>query len=460
MVALVDVNNFYVSCERVFCPALRGQPVIVLSNNDGCVVSRSDEAKALQIGMGQPVFEIRELIRKNRVHVFSSNYALYGDMSARVMNTLRQFAPSLEVYSVDESFLDFSGMQRFDLAAHALNIRKTVWRWGVERNLSVAGVVARHKIAIHVVQNFVGVDIGVVVRRRNGIRVVVVQARHERANYKIAAFKSLVYWRRHVYSACQGLEIADIERVRVVIPVPASHIERMERIFEGENGFAFFDAHLESALFIMRFQKFRPFDVAFAKWRMLQQLPEFIAVAFGCHDRAPAFYKKHAIVLRVPFELVNGATRNNQVIAGLEGDIAEHGLQFAAALVDEQHFIGVRIFKKIIGRSSWCGQPNVHIGIGKQHFAAVDIIRVRRQFEPFEFEWPNVVFHHRSGFNGIRLPNRPDLCGCVQMVHQRRHAAEPLGAHQFFLVQAAVFLAGDDVAFAGNFPQFVIKRHG
>ena len=148
MVALVDVNNFYVSCERVFCPALRGQPVIVLSNNDGCVVARSDEAKALQIGMGQPVFEIRELIRKNRVQVFSSNYALYGDMSARVMNTLRQFAPSLEVYSVDESFLDFSGMQRFDLAAHALNIRQTVWRWvGVPVCVGVAPTKVLAKVA-------------------------------------------------------------------------------------------------------------------------------------------------------------------------------------------------------------------------------------------------------------------------------------------------------------------------
>jgi len=148
MVALVDVNNFYVSCERVFCPALRGLPVIVLSNNDGCVVARSDEAKALQIGMGQPVFEIRELIRKNRVQVFSSNYALYGDMSARVMNTLRQFAPSVEVYSVDESFLDFSGMQRFDLTAHALSIRQTVWRWvGVPVCVGVAPTKVLAKVA-------------------------------------------------------------------------------------------------------------------------------------------------------------------------------------------------------------------------------------------------------------------------------------------------------------------------
>ena len=148
MVALVDVNNFYVSCERVFFPALRGVPVVVLSNNDGCVVARSDEAKALNIGMGQPVFEIRDLIRKNGVQVFSSNYALYGDLSARVMNTLRQFAPAMEVYSVDESFLDFDGMERFDLAAHARNIRQTVWRWvGVPVSVGVAPTKVLAKIA-------------------------------------------------------------------------------------------------------------------------------------------------------------------------------------------------------------------------------------------------------------------------------------------------------------------------
>jgi len=148
MVGLVDVNNFYVSCERVFCPALRGQPVVVLSNNDGCVVARSEEAKALQIGMGQPVFEIRDLIRQHRVQVFSSNYALYGDMSARVMNTLRQFAPSMEVYSVDESFLDFGGMERFDLAAHARDIRQTVLQWvGVPVCVGVAPTKVLAKIA-------------------------------------------------------------------------------------------------------------------------------------------------------------------------------------------------------------------------------------------------------------------------------------------------------------------------
>src|SRR5690348_2379505 len=103
--ALVDCNNFYCSCERVFDPKLRGKPVVVLSNNDGCAIARSEEAKKLGIKMGEPEFKIRDLMRKNRVHVFSSNYVLYGDMSHRVMQTLRQFTPSMEVYSIDEAFL-------------------------------------------------------------------------------------------------------------------------------------------------------------------------------------------------------------------------------------------------------------------------------------------------------------------------------------------------------------------
>ena len=108
-VALVDCNNFYVSCERVFDPSLAGRPVVVLSNNDGCVIARSQEAKRLGIRMGTPLFTCRGLIRRHGVRVFSSNYALYGDMSARVMETLRQFSPRVDVYSIDEAFLACGG---------------------------------------------------------------------------------------------------------------------------------------------------------------------------------------------------------------------------------------------------------------------------------------------------------------------------------------------------------------
>lgn len=127
--ALVDCNNFYASCERVFNPALEGRPVVVLSNNDGCVIARSAEAKALGIGMGTPYFELRELIKRERVEVFSSNYELYGDMSARVVETLSQFSPNVEVYSIDESFLDLGDFYKVDLQAYAREIRQTVRQW-------------------------------------------------------------------------------------------------------------------------------------------------------------------------------------------------------------------------------------------------------------------------------------------------------------------------------------------
>jgi DNA polymerase V len=126
-IALVDANNFYVSCERVFAPALEGRPVVVLSNNDGCVVSRSNEAKALGIRMGVPFFEIRALTRSEGLIWLSSNYALYGDMSARMMALLGEFAPQREVYSIDECFLDLSGVG-FDAAALGLAIRERIQR--------------------------------------------------------------------------------------------------------------------------------------------------------------------------------------------------------------------------------------------------------------------------------------------------------------------------------------------
>jgi DNA polymerase V len=148
MTALVDVNNFYVSCERVFNPGLRGVPVVVLSNNDGCVVARSEEAKALGIAMGQPFFEIQDMVKKNGLQVYSSNYALYGDMSARVMNLLRSFTPEVEIYSIDEAFLDFTGMEHTDLHTRALEIRETILRCvGVPVCVGVAPTKVLAKIA-------------------------------------------------------------------------------------------------------------------------------------------------------------------------------------------------------------------------------------------------------------------------------------------------------------------------
>lgn len=128
MYALVDCNSFYASCERAFRPELRHVPVVVLSNNDGCVIALSNEAKALGITMGVPHFQVRELCRKHGLVAFSSNYELYGDMSARVMETLRALAPDVEVYSIDEAFLDLDRLPGVDLWTYARHIRETVTR--------------------------------------------------------------------------------------------------------------------------------------------------------------------------------------------------------------------------------------------------------------------------------------------------------------------------------------------
>jgi len=127
--ALVDCNNFYASCERVFDPSLKNRPIVVLSNNDGCIVARSNEARALGIPMGVPFFESKAVIKKNKVAVFSSNYQLYGDMSQRVMDSLRLFAPDMEVYSIDEAFLRLDHLQPRNLTKYCKTIRAKVMQW-------------------------------------------------------------------------------------------------------------------------------------------------------------------------------------------------------------------------------------------------------------------------------------------------------------------------------------------
>jgi len=129
MYALVDCNNFYASCERVFQPQLNGKPIVILSNNDGCVISRSYEAKDLGIAMGAPEFKIRQELKQKNIHVFSSNYALYGDLSNRVMKILESYTPNVEVYSIDEAFLNFDGMKIKDYHEYGLQMKCRIQKW-------------------------------------------------------------------------------------------------------------------------------------------------------------------------------------------------------------------------------------------------------------------------------------------------------------------------------------------
>jgi len=171
--ALVDCNNFYVSCERVFDPALRDRPVVVLSNNDGCVVARSNEAKQLGIGMGVPVFKIKNLLAKHDVKVYSSNYMLYGDMSERVMRTLCGFTPDIEIYSIDEAFLDLAGFRRQNLADYGRDIRATVRKWtGIPVSIGIGPTKTLAKVAAEIAKKS---------KRLDGVLDLSDPDRHEKA---------------------------------------------------------------------------------------------------------------------------------------------------------------------------------------------------------------------------------------------------------------------------------------
>ena len=148
MIALVDCNNFYASCERVFRPALLGKPIAVLSNNDGCVIARSQEAKDLGVAMGEPYFKRKAWFAENNIFVFSSNYPLYGDLSRRVMDTLSQIAPNVEVYSIDEAFLDFTNCPYFNIETICLKAKHTVERYtGIPVSIGIAPTKALAKLA-------------------------------------------------------------------------------------------------------------------------------------------------------------------------------------------------------------------------------------------------------------------------------------------------------------------------
>ncbi len=148
---LADCNNFYVSCERVFNPLLEKKPVVVLSNNDGCIVSRSDEAKKLGIPMGAPLYQQKDVVEKNKVYVFSSNYQFYGDMSDRVMESLEMFAPKLEIYSIDEAFIKTNTISFDDIFKDVVNIRKKIIKWtGIPMSFGIAPTKTLSKIANHI----------------------------------------------------------------------------------------------------------------------------------------------------------------------------------------------------------------------------------------------------------------------------------------------------------------------
>ena len=155
MYALVDCNNFYASCERVFNPSLQNKPVAVLSNNDGCIIARSDEVKKLNLPMGAPIFKWKNFCKYHQITVLSSNYPLYGDMSARVMTILEQFSPNVEVYSIDEAFIDLTGFDQHDFNTYGKSIRQRIIKWtGIPTCVGIAPTKALCKVANKIARKF------------------------------------------------------------------------------------------------------------------------------------------------------------------------------------------------------------------------------------------------------------------------------------------------------------------
>ena len=150
-IALIDCNSFYVSCERLFNPKIKNIPVVVLSNNDGCVISRSTEAKKIGIKMGEPYFKVKELVKKNNVQIFSSNYSLYGDLSRRVMKVLKGFSDKIEIYSIDEAFIDLSHIKDENIEDYGKKIRERVLKWtGIPTSVGISCTKTLSKVANHV----------------------------------------------------------------------------------------------------------------------------------------------------------------------------------------------------------------------------------------------------------------------------------------------------------------------
>ena len=155
MYALVDCNNFYASCHRIFEPKLLNKPIVVLSNNDGCVISRSQEAKDIGIPMGAPAHQYQKMFDKNRIEVFSSNYQLYADMSNRVMKILSTYSPDQEIYSIDECFLKFEGFERYDLTNYGQEIKTKILQCTkLPVCVGIAPTKALAKLANHIAKKF------------------------------------------------------------------------------------------------------------------------------------------------------------------------------------------------------------------------------------------------------------------------------------------------------------------
>jgi len=176
MFALIDCNNFYASCERLFRPDLRNVPVLILSNNDGCVIARSNEAKDLGIKMGEPYFQIKALAKQHKIHVFSSNYTLYGDLSQRVMSVIEAAWPDVEIYSIDEAFLDLRSMPAILHDDFCKDLQKKILKWtGIPTSIGIGPTKTLAKLANHVGKKRLQIPVVNITKQRHWLAQVAIE---------------------------------------------------------------------------------------------------------------------------------------------------------------------------------------------------------------------------------------------------------------------------------------------
>lgn len=240
MFALVDCNNFYVSCERLFRPELRGLPVVCLSNNDGAVVARSNEAKALGIKMGQPFFQVRHHVAEDGLEVCSSNYALYADLSNRVMRTLKTFTPRMEIYSIDEGFLDLRGMPISDFEAFGRSIRERVLKEvGIPVGVGIAPTKTLAKMANWAAKKWTAT--GGVVDLRDPARQRRLLSRPEATVDEVWGIGRKLTERLRLMGVTQAVQLADYDR-KTLRRMFSVNVERTARELSGETCFGLDDS--------------------------------------------------------------------------------------------------------------------------------------------------------------------------------------------------------------------------
>ncbi len=331
---------------------------------------------------------------------------------------------------------------------------------GVQRDLTRAYIVSAHKIPIHVVQNFFGINVGVVVRRRNGEGVVIVEAWAKTANHKAFAFKGLVNRGRLMNAAGDGFKIIDTETVREIIPVVAHYIKGVTGIGDRMQDALFADFDFKGALGIVGFQLGGEFVIPFAIGRMFQQLPEPVAVALGGVEGIVGFQVQKPVVVTVKFKTMNHPPGNQEVIAFFEGNVPQLGSKGARSAVDKNQFIGVRVFVKIILAATGRGrEAHGDLFVDKKGNPAVQVIAHGLNLKSLVPPRCNIVLDGNLRAQVQGFAHGSNDSGAMQMVHQGRHAVKTNGPKQLFVVEFPVGLAELGMAFGGDLSQAVINGH-